>query len=133
MQQPADLAMRGQMLGNDDRDRRLAPLRVLHVAPSIHASLGGSTAATLGLCRALVKLGIYVDLVTTNSAEIGGLAQMRSPAKLAVPINSPVLWQGLNCRFFDAAWPPRLGIGKGMRSWLDTNVRNYDVVHVHSL
>lgn len=98
-------------------------MKILHVIPSISLLKGGPTAAVLGLCKELARVGNDVTLVTTDEDE-GGL--------LDVPLGIPVEKYGFTTlhfhrqtNFYCFSWP--------LTKWLAENIDNYDFVHVHAV
>ena len=66
-------------------------MRILHVIPSVSERSGGPATAIVPMCRALMRQGTEVQLVSTND----GLAENQDVAE----------YKGVTAMFF----PPQLG------------------------
>ncbi len=99
-------------------------MRVLHVIPSIAEISGGPGQAIAPLCEALQKQGTDVLLVTTN-AELNG----------RLPINGKeaVLYKNVPTMVFPAQLGSSFKYSRPLSDWLDSNVSNFDVVHIHAV
>jgi glycosyltransferase involved in cell wall biosynthesis len=85
------------------------------------------------MCRALSRLGVDVELVSTNQGEAGTWAPFQAETKLEVALGVPVAWQGVTARFFDVMPPTRLAMARGLANWLRSEVSVSDLVHIHCL
>lgn len=94
-------------------------MRVLHVIPSVSERSGGPAAAIVPMCRALMQQGIEVLLVSTT----GGLSEKQAAVE----------YKGVPAIFF----PPQFGgsfkYSRPLASWLNANVKNFDLAHVHAV
>jgi glycosyltransferase involved in cell wall biosynthesis len=101
-------------------------VKILHVVPSYIPALryGGTIVSVHGLCRALVKRGHDVHVFTTN---------VDGDADAAVPIDSPVIIDGVTVRYFRSPMLRRLYWAPGMRSALNRDVSGFSIVHTHSV
>ena len=99
-------------------------MKVLHVIPSAAAVDGGPNFAVRALARGLVARGIDITVATTNAA--GG-------GSLDVPIDSPVIEDGVVYRYFARTVPGSWKFSWPLTRWLWTHAASYDVVHVHAL
>jgi glycosyltransferase involved in cell wall biosynthesis len=97
--------------------------RVLHVIPSVGPVRGGPSVMVRTLARGLAQRGIQAHVATTDD---------NGPGRLDVPCGTPVIENGVTywhfrrqSRFYTFSWP--------LTNWLATNIRNYDVVHIHAL
>jgi len=97
---------------------------VLHVIPSAAAVDGGPNFAVRALARGLVARGLEVTVATTNAAGVGSLD---------VPIDSPVIEDGVVYRYFARTVPGSWKFSWPLTRWLWTHAGSYDVVHVHAL
>lgn len=86
---------------------------------------GGPPRSILGLCAALTRLGIGVDVVTTTAN--GEAAPLRETAE------APAMVDGIAVRYFRWAEPRWLWHARGLRAWLTREITRYDVVHIHGL
>jgi glycosyltransferase involved in cell wall biosynthesis len=99
-------------------------MRVLHVIPAIAACYGGPSKVVLDTCKALRSQGIDAEIATTNADENG---DSELPVKLPVTVNGvPVHVFGRN-----GSWRYKLSLG--LTRWLDRNVGNYDLLHIHAV
>jgi glycosyltransferase involved in cell wall biosynthesis len=76
------------------------------------------------MARGLATLGIDVTVATTNAA---------GEKSLAVPLDTPVIDDGVVFRYFARSVPGSWKFSWPMTRWLWANARSYDVVHVHAL
>jgi glycosyltransferase involved in cell wall biosynthesis len=96
-------------------------MKVLHVIPSVSTRSGGPAEAIIPMCRALHESGVEVLLATTNSGvEIE-------------PSDGPVSYRGVATAFFPTQWLDSFKFSKPMSTWLNQNVRSFDVVHIHAV
>jgi glycosyltransferase involved in cell wall biosynthesis len=100
-------------------------VRILHVVPTYLPArrYGGPIVAVHGLAKSLVARGHDVDVVTTN-VDGDNISD--------VPISTPVDLDGVHVRYFPSPvrrvyWSPQ------MRKALRDHVREYQVVHLHSV
>ncbi|MBF0503351.1 MAG: glycosyltransferase, partial [Candidatus Riflebacteria bacterium] len=99
-------------------------MRVLHVIPGIARGFGGPAQVCREMCRELAQLGLYVEIFTTD-ADING-------AWLSVPKNRPIAEDGYRISFFHLhIW--RYGLSLPMARMMSHRIREFDVVHIHSL
>ena len=99
-------------------------MRVLHVIPSAAPVDGGPNLAVRAMARRLAQRGIDVTVATTNAAGSG---------TLPVPIDTPVIDDGVVYRYFTRSVPGSWKFSWPMTRWLWKNAAAYDVVHVHAL
>ena len=99
-------------------------MRILHVIPSAAPIDGGPNLAVRGMTRGLVNRGIDVTVATTNAA---------GSAALDVPVDTPVIEDGVVYRYFARSVPGTWKFSWPMTRWLWAHARSYDVVHVHAL
>lgn len=99
-------------------------MRVLHVVPGMSPRHGGPINVP-GLVRALTRHGVDAALLATNADPTG---------RLAVPLNQPVVRDGVEC-VFHHAWPAagRYGLAPAMVRTLRRLVPGCDLVHIHWL
>lgn len=107
-------------------------MRVLHVITGLGPKLGGPSKAALEMCQALSAKGVSVSMFTTTLAERGGLLPFRPPATLDV-LPNVIDSAGVEIRYFPVAWPYRFGFSIELARALRRELRNFDVVHIHSL
>jgi glycosyltransferase involved in cell wall biosynthesis len=99
-------------------------MRVLHVIPSAAPIDGGPNLAVRGMARGLVGRGVDVTVATTNAA---------GSAALDVPLDTPVIEDGVVYRYFARTVPGAWKFSWPMTRWLWAHAGAYDVVHVHAL
>jgi glycosyltransferase involved in cell wall biosynthesis len=104
---------------------QLERVRVLHVVPTYVPAwrYGGPIVAVHGLCKALTARGHQVDVFTTN---------VDGDGVLDVPIERPVVRDGVNVWYFPSVFP-RLYWSPAMARALAASVRDYDLVHIHAV
>jgi glycosyltransferase involved in cell wall biosynthesis len=95
-------------------------MRVLHVIPSVSERSGGPATAIIPMCRALMREGIEVLLVTTDAGLAG--------------INGDCFeYKGVPARFFHSQWGESFKYSRPMASWLNANIRNFGLAHIHAV
>ena len=99
-------------------------MRALHIIPSAAPVDGGPNVAVRAIARGLVRRGIDVTVATTNAA---------GARSLAVPVDTPVIDDGVVFRYFARSVPGSWKFSWPMTRWLWANAAAYDVVHVHAL
>jgi glycosyltransferase involved in cell wall biosynthesis len=99
-------------------------MRILHVIAGLSPEGGGPHKATPELCRALARLGHEVSLYTTNMSRQG---------VLNVPIDHPVVADGVTIRYFPIGRFRRWGFSWPLGLALRADIASFDVVHIHSL
>src|SRR5829696_4664588 len=95
-------------------------MRVLHVIPSVSERSGGPAIAIIPMCRALMRDGIEVLLVTTDAGLPGTNGDV-------------VEYKGVPSRFFHSQWGESFKYSRPMASWLNTNMRNFGLAHIHAV
>jgi len=100
-------------------------MRILHVVPTYLPArrYGGPIVAVHGLCKALAGRGHRVDVFTTN---------VDGELTLDVPVGTPVDVDDVQVRYFPSPMR-RLYWSPEMRAALRTDMRKYDVVHIHAV
>ena len=95
-------------------------MRVLHVIPSVSERSGGPATAIIPMCRALMREGIEVLLVTTDAGLPGTNGDV-------------VEYKGVPARFFHSQWGESFKYSRPMASWLNANIRNFGAGHIHAV
>jgi glycosyltransferase involved in cell wall biosynthesis len=90
------------------------------VIPSLDQSDGGPSRAVVEICRALLDAGEQVEIAATISEKGGAVATPGIPAHFFP--HRTLLGSAA-----DYKYSPELG------RWLDQNIRQYDVVHIHAV
>ena len=101
-------------------------MRILHVVPAYLPAVryGGPIFSVHGLCRALAARGHHVEVFTTN---------IDGPNNSTVPLNDPVLLDGVHVRYFPSNILRRLFWSPPLARALDTDLAGFTVVHLHSV
>lgn len=104
-----------------DRSR----LRILQVIPAYYPAVryGGPVRSVHGLSTALVRAGHEVHVFTTT---------LDGDGDIDVPPDSPIDLDGVQVRYFPVPAARRLCWAPTMARRLRQEIRNYDVVHLHS-
>jgi hypothetical protein len=75
------------------------------------------------MCRALQAQGVEIRLITTNDGvDLNGTA-----------LGTPVDYKNVTTQFFPVQWGESFKYSKPMASWLDDNVGQFDLVHIHAV
>lgn len=100
-------------------------MRILHVIGSLAPRHGGPSKACVEMARAIMDRGHEVNIFTTDQD---------GPGRLNVPTDTPVNQNGVDIYYFRAhtlrGWPC---VSMPLQHVLKDNVRQYDIVHIHSL
>ncbi len=101
-------------------------MRILHVVPSYLPAVryGGPIVSVHALCAALVRRGHEVHVFTTNVDGSGDSD---------VPLDHPVLMDGVNVHYFPSTTLRRLYYSPKMASAIDVELSTFDLVHLHSV
>jgi glycosyltransferase involved in cell wall biosynthesis len=101
-------------------------MRVLHVVPTYLPATryGGPIHAVHGLCRALVRNGIQVEVVTTN---------VDGPSDSRVPLDHPATLDGVEVHYFRSPIGRRIYWSPNMRHFLRHAAGTFDLLHLHSV
>ncbi len=99
-------------------------MRVLHVIPSVSESSGGPSKAIVQMEQALLARGVEVVTVTTNDDGKGKL--------LPVELEKVHSHNGVN-RIYFPLQVHAYKISMPLRRWLLKEIKNFDLVHVHSV
>ncbi|MGZ5617130.1 MAG: glycosyltransferase [Usitatibacter sp.] len=101
-------------------------MKLLHVVPSYIPAwrYGGPIRSVHGLCAALAARGHEVEVVTTN---------VDGDASSDVPLDVPVRIDGVVVRYFPSTRLRRLYYSPPMYRYLRQSMRQWDLVHTHSV
>ena len=98
-------------------------MKILHVIPSVGPLRGGPSFVIRTMSAGLAAQGCDVDVATTDD---------NGPERLPVPLNRPVMENGVTYRYFRRqthfyiiSWP--------LSRWLRNHVAAYDLLHIHAL
>src|SRR3977135_4493328 len=97
-------------------------MKVLHVIPSVSERSGGPGQAIIPMCRSLQEQGTEVTIATTDARF------RKQPSLGAIPIH-----KGVPTIFFPLQWGESFKYSKPLAAWLDANVDQFDVVHIHAV
>ena len=101
-------------------------MRVLHVTPYFAPAFryGGPPRSVLGLCRALLRAGVEVEVLTTTAD---------GPSELPSSPLEGDLYEGVPVRYLPRGFPRRVFGARGLGAALDAAIARSDLVHVHGL
>jgi glycosyltransferase involved in cell wall biosynthesis len=101
-------------------------MRVLHVSPYFAPAFvyGGPPRSILGLCQALRRSGIDVEVFSTAA---NGLEDLPASA------SESLRYDGVPVRYFPRAFPRRMFGSRGLGAGLRDKAGRYDLVHIHGL
>lgn len=102
-------------------------MKILQIVPSISLIYGGPSQMVLGLAPALVKEGVEVTILTTDSNGDSG----QKP--LDVPLNQPVKQDGYEIIYFRCAPFRRYKFSLDLLQWLKSHAHEFDIAHIHAL
>ena len=89
-------------------------MKVLHVIPSVAERSGGPATAIVPMCRALVQQGVEVQLISTG-------------------IQKATEYKGVPAHLFPVELGESFKYSRPLASWLNTNIRHFDLAHVHAV
>jgi glycosyltransferase involved in cell wall biosynthesis len=100
-------------------------MRILHVIPSLAMRHGGPPKAAQELCRELVHIGHEVTIYTTD---------LDGNQRLDLPVDQPIRGEDGVVRWYFATQRSGLyGVSMSLIRAMRSNIRNFDVVHIHTL
>jgi glycosyltransferase involved in cell wall biosynthesis len=99
-------------------------LKILHVIPAVAPQYGGASNAILTMCSALQAQGIEILIATTNAD---------GDQRLPVAVGEKVLYEDIPTIFFTRQWSEALKYSRPLAAWLERNVENFDIVHIHAV
>lgn len=102
-------------------------MKILQIVPSISLIYGGPSQMVLGLAPALVKEGVEVTILTTDSNGDSG----QQP--LDVPLNRPIKQDGYEIIYFRCAPFRRYKFSLDLLKWLKLHACEFDLAHIHAL
>jgi glycosyltransferase involved in cell wall biosynthesis len=102
-------------------------MKILQIVPSISLIYGGPSQMVLGLAPALVKEGVEVTILTTDSN--GDTGQI----PLDVPLNRPIKQDGYEIIYFRCAPFRRYKFSLDLLKWLKRHGKEFDIAHIHAL
>jgi glycosyltransferase involved in cell wall biosynthesis len=131
-------------------------MKVLHVIPSVSQRSGGPGRAIIAMCRSLREQGTEALIATTDDGMVSGSGSQvpgsgfqisslepnaaldanaaKANLKLETGNSKPFQdHQGIPTVVFPAEWGQSFKYSKPLAKWLDANVENFDVVHIHAV
>ncbi|MBX9253282.1 glycosyltransferase [Desmonostoc muscorum CCALA 125] len=102
-------------------------MKILQIVPSISLIYGGPSQMVLGLAPALVKEGVEVTILTTDSNGDNG------QIPLDVPLNRPIKQDGYEIIYFRCAPFRRYKFSLDLLKWLKLHAHEFDIAHIHAL
>lgn len=102
-------------------------MKILQIVPSISLIYGGPSQMVLGLAPALVKEGVEVTVITTDSN--GDIGQK----PLNVSLNCHVKQDGYEIIYFHCSPFRRYKFSLDLLKWLNCHAKEYDLAHIHAL
>ena len=101
-------------------------MKILHVVPTYYPATryGGPIRSVHGLASAQASQGHDIHVYTTNADGKG---------VLPVPLDRPVLLDGVNVWYFATSLGRRIYRSPKMHEALALNITNFDILHLHSV
>jgi len=99
-------------------------MRVLHVIPAVAPRYGGPSRAIVQMCGALQEQGSELLIATTDAD---------GPGRLQIELDRRILFNGVPTIFFSRQWSEALKYSYPLARWLDSNVKKFDLVHIHAV
>ena len=99
-------------------------MKILHVIATLAPRFGGPSKACFEMARAVARRGHEVTILSTN---------MDGPDDLDVPLNEPVIKDGVVLRTFQVNFPRFWKTSLGLWRALIQEIPKADVVHIHGL
>jgi len=89
-------------------------MKILHVIPYIHKKYGGPSSAIIDICKEQKRQGIIPEVATTFFK------------------GEKIYLKGIKVHSFQTN-SKRYAISFKLRKWLINNIKNYDLIHIHSI
>jgi glycosyltransferase involved in cell wall biosynthesis len=102
-------------------------MKILQIVPSISLIYGGPSQMVLGLAPALVKEGVEVTILTTDSNGDNG------QKSLDVPLNKAIKKDGYEIIYFRCSPFRRYKFSVDLLNWLKQHASEYNLAHIHAL
>lgn len=104
-------------------------MSVLHVIPSLAVQRGGPSQAAIQMVQQLRRQQVQAEIVATNDD---------GPGLLNVPLDHWTVEHQVPVHYFPRYSPAQAGLREfafsaGLTAWLNRNIRNYDLVHIHAV
>jgi glycosyltransferase involved in cell wall biosynthesis len=116
----------GQVMPAENQPAQPKALRILHVVPTYVPAwrYGGPIRSVHGLCRALASSKHDVHVFTTN---------VDGDGELGTATCRPIDVEGVKVWYFPCSHLRRLYYSRSMLRSLRTEIRHFDIVHLHSI
>ena len=101
-------------------------MRILHVIPSLAMRHGGPSQGVPEMCRELARIGHQVTLYTTDLDGPGTRLEVEPDRAIRGD-------DGVERWYFSTQRSGLYGVSRSLTKALHDNVRNFDVVHIHSM
>jgi len=98
-------------------------MKVLHVIPSVSERSGGPATAIIPMCRALLRQGIEVLLITTDAGLDNGQVRDGEVSD----------YKGVPAIFFPSQLGESFKYSRPLAAWLSSNIQNFDMAHIHAV
>jgi glycosyltransferase involved in cell wall biosynthesis len=99
-------------------------MNILIITPYISSSYGGISKIVIEFIQEISKLGIKVDLITTNADPFH---------KLNVPLNTWITKENYRVQYFSCWHRNDLIISYSMIKWLFFHITDYDIIHSNTI
>ncbi|MGG0750481.1 glycosyltransferase [Priestia megaterium] len=99
-------------------------MKILHIISNLATRYGGPSQAIQGMTKSLANLGHQVTIFTTNQDGKG---------TLDVPIGKSIYQDKVEFKYFPIQNPKFFGTSLMMAKALKNEIRQFDIVHIHSL
>ncbi|MBD2121686.1 glycosyltransferase [Trichocoleus sp. FACHB-262] len=99
-------------------------MKILLVTPYMGEVYGGIPRTVVGIAKGLVRLGIAIDIITTNANNF---------CKLPIPLNVWIEEEGYRIKYFSCFNKNDFIISSSLIGWILNNVQSYDIVHTNTL
>lgn len=99
-------------------------MRVLFVTPYLGASYGGTSKVVVELAMSLGQHNVSVDVISTNAND---------GKTLNVELQTWITCNGYRVQYFSAWHKSDLVLSSTMFCWLFQHIKDYDLVHTHTL
>ncbi len=95
-------------------------MKVLHIVPGIEIATGGPGRIAASLCNYMSKMGVEIDIATT-----------KDPLQRYQLIDTDA--GQANILFFERWKYEKYAFSRNLQKWLTKNIKNYHLVHIHSI
>lgn len=99
-------------------------MKLLMVTPYLGTTYGGTSKVVTELASSLGQLGQSIDVITTTANDVG---------KLDVETSCWIAQDGYRVRYFSTWHRNDLIVSPALISWLSRHIKEYDLVHTHTI